>query len=303
MKTFLNPSVPRYILKTGAFINLIWGLFCIFSPVLIIPNLNDSVFISFIGLIYCFLSLGLYISSFDIGRHWVIILISGLIELTASAMFLYLTLSDLYTPIAGGTLFLIHFALFLPLVSVLNESYNENTYEESAPKKFHDLVNIVRTSQNKSLLQLSHERNVLLVFIRHFGCTFCRETVSEVAKIDEAIQGKNFTLVYVHMSDKAHGDEFFSKYYPVPIHHISDPAKKLYHSLNLKRGSLLQVFGPATWIRGLYAGLIKGHGIGEVEGDSLQLGGVFVLSKGQIVFEQKSESASHIFNLNTLPEI
>lgn len=142
-----------------------------------------------------------------------------------------------------------------------------------------------------------------MVFIRHFGCTFCRETVSEIAKIEEAITGRKLTLVFVHMSDPSYGDEFFSKYYDHPVHHISDPGRNLYKSLNLKRGSLYQVFGPMTWIRGVYAAIFKGHGLGELEGDSLQLGGLFILKKGQIVFEQKANSASQMFQLDTLPEL
>ncbi len=303
METYFSPTISRNILKIGALFNLVWGLLCLFSPNSFIPLANASAFIVFVGLIYCFLSLGLIIASLDKARYWPVILICGLTALSASAVFLYFTVSGFYDFGTGGALFIFHFALFFPFVGVLNASYIENTYEESAPKRFHDLVNVVKTSQNKTLLDLSNERNVLLVFIRHFGCTFCRETVSEIAKIDEAILGKNFTLVYVHMSDKAHGDEFFSKYYQGSVHHISDPAKKLYHSLNLKRGTLMQLFGPATWLRGIYAGLVKGHGIGEVEGDSLQLGGVFVLSRGQIVFEERSKCASHLFNLNTLPEL
>jgi hypothetical protein len=58
-----------------------------------------------------------------------------------------------------------------------------------------------------------------------------------------------------------------------------------------------------TWIRGVYAAIFKGHGLGELEGDSLQLGGLFILKKGQIVFEQKANSASQMFQLDTLPEL
>jgi peroxiredoxin len=186
---------------------------------------------------------------------------------------------------------------------MLHAAYDEFSKEDSPPKQFSDLVRFVRTSQNKTLVELSRNQNVLLVFIRQFGCTFCRETVSEMAKLETAIVGKNLTLVFVHMSDPAYGDEFFTKYYDHPVHHISDPGRALYKSLNLRRGTPNQVFGPMTLIRGVYAGLIKGHGVGEVEGDYLQLGGIFVLSEGQIVFEQKAKSASDILHITALPEL
>lgn len=303
MENIFSPNVSRNTLKIGALINLVWGLLCIFFPQALLTTSSSYPHVVLLGLIYCALAVALIFSSLDIARHWLVILLSFAVSFFASAVYLFLTLKGSFTPVNGLPLFAYHFLMLVPYIGVLNRAYLENTHEESPPKKFHDLVNVVRTSQNKTLLELSLDQNVLLVFVRHFGCTFCRETVSEIAKIEEAIVGKKLTLVYVHMSDIGHGEEFFLQYYNHPVHHISDPAKRLYHSLNLKRGSLMQIFGPMTWIRGLYAGLIKGHGIGQIEGDSLQLGGVFVLSKGQIIFEQKFPKASYLFQINTLPEL
>ncbi len=287
----------------GALSNLFWGLLCLVSPNAFAVLDASKAFVIFIGLIYLCFAFGLLISSLDKARHWLTIFLSAVVSFSASVVFFYLTLNGYYSYSVGLALTLFHLIQFFAMLGVLNAAYSENTSEESAPKKFHDLVNVVRTSQNKTLLELSMERQVLLVFVRHFGCTFCRETVSEIAKIDDAIAGRNFNLVYVHMSDSEYGNQFFSQYYKHPVHHISDPAKILYRSLNLKRGTFLQLFGPSTWIRGIYAGLFKGHGIGETEGDSLQLGGIFILSQGQIVFEQKSQSASQLFQLKTLPEL
>lgn len=303
MENIFTPNVSRNTLKIGALFNLVWGFLCIIIPQAFLTTTSSHPHALLLGLVYCALAFALFLSSFDIARHWLVVLFSFIVSFFASVIFLYLTLTGSYSPGIGLLLFSYHFLMFLSYIGVLNRAYLENTHEESAPKKFHDLVNVVRTSKNKTLLELSLDQNVLLVFVRHFGCTFCRETVSEIAKIEEAIVGKKLTLVYVHMSDIGHGEEFFLQYYNHPVHHISDPAKKLYHSLNLKRGSLMQIFGPMIWIRGLYAGLIKGHGIGQIEGDSLQLGGVFVLSKGQIIFEQKFPTASHLFQINTLPEL
>lgn len=303
MENIFSPNFSRNTLKIGALFNLVWGLLCIFVPQAFLTTTSSYPYVVFLGLIYCSLAFALILSSLDIARHWLVILLSFVVSFFASAIYLYLTLKGSFTPGNGLPLFAYHFLMLVPYIGVLNKAYIENTEEESAPKKFHDLVKVVRTSHNKTLLELSNDQNVLLVFVRHFGCTFCRETVSEIAKIDEAIIGKKLTLVYVHMSDIGHGDEFFNQYYNHPVHHISDPAKKLYQSLNLKRGSLMQIFGPMTWIRGIYAGLIKGHGLGQPEGDSLQLGGVFVLSKGQIIFEQKFPTASYLFQINTLPEL
>jgi hypothetical protein len=203
----------------------------------------------------------------------------------------------------ASILFLSAFIWLWPFYNILQSAYAEILEEDSPAKQFSDLVRFVRTSKGKTLLELSNEQNVLLVFVRHFGCTFCRETVSEIAKIESAIIGRKLTVVFVHMSDPAYGDVFFSKYYDHPVHHISDPSRALYKSLNLRRGTINQLLGPMAWVRGIYAGIFKGHGLGEFEGDSMQLGGIFILSKGQIIFEKKAKTSYDTFEISTLPEL
>lgn len=308
MKELFTPELNKNLLRASAYYSIVWGFIITFMPGLLLnlfgvqtPMLME--FWQIFGMILAVMGIGQFIASFDPGKHWPIVLVSFLAGLMGSFVFIKsLVIGSL--PVQFGVVLLVSSAIWVvPFYYILIAAYEANIAEESSPKKFNDLLKYVRTSQNVSLYELSQNQNVLLVFVRHFGCTFCRETVSEMAKIDQAIQGRNLTLVFVHMSDPAYGDEFFSKYYSHPVHHVSDPARQLYKSLNLKRGSLYQLFGPMTWIRGLYAAVFKGHGRPTLEGDSLQLGGVFVLSRGQIIFEQKANSASHIFQFKTLPQL
>lgn len=307
MRNVFTPKVNRKILIASAVFSILWGIIITFLPEVLLNffGVQGPLVIEFwqiFGMALAVMGIAQIIASFDPGKHWPIILVGFLVSLMGTFVFSKsLILGTL--PTNFSLLLLFSSAIWVvPFYHNLLMAYEENTSEESSPKKFNDLIKYVRTSQNITLDQLSKDHNVLLVFVRHFGCTFCRETVSEIAKIDDAIKGKNLTLVFVHMSDPAYGDEFFSKYYEHPVHHISDPARLLYKSLNLKRGTLYQLFGPMTWIRGVIA-LCKGHGGPSLEGDTLQLGGVFVLSHGQIVFEQKANSASHIFQFKTLPEL
>lgn len=308
MKSLFTLEINQKILKGAAYYSLLWGFIITLIPKVILQLFNvDTIqaieFWQFFGMSVGVSGIGYYIASYDPGKHWPIVFVGFLGNLMATFVFAK-ALATGHLPPLFSILLLISTAIWIiPFYYILQAAYEENTMEESPPKQFHDLLNFVRTSQNKTLAELSLNQNVLLVFVRHFGCTFCRETVSEMAKIDKAIVGKRLTLVFVHMSDPSYGDEFFSKYYDHPVHHISDPGRNLYKSLNLKRGSLYQLFGPMTWVRGIYAAIFKGHGLGELEGDSLQLGGVFILAHGQIIFEQKANSASQMFQLNTLPEL
>jgi hypothetical protein len=308
MKSFFNIENNQTILRVAAFVGLLWGLLVPFIPFLLQNFLSPEIEASNIkmlqgaGAVFAVMGIGLFIASFDPAKHWAVVFVGLLMNLFFGLNFLKAYFSDIVPGQISLFLFLNSLVWVIAFFYILLDAYEVNTAEESSPKRFRDLINFVRTNKGDTLLELSSKQNVLLVFIRHFGCTFCRETVSEISRLEQSITGKKLTLVFVHMSDPTDGDEFFSRYYDHPISHISDPSRSLYKSLNLKRGTLYQLFGPMTWLKGIWAGIFKGHGIG-IEGDILQLGGFFILSNGQIIFEQKARSASEIFELNTLPEL
>ena len=307
MKSYFNLLTIQKMLKLAAIYNILWGLFVIVFPNTVFQFLNMPIpnYIELwqcIGMIVGVYGVGYYIASFDPAIHWPIVLVGFLGKIFGPIGFL----KALYVgalPLKFSSLILFNDLVWLvPFYFALIYAYEANTLEESAPKKFNDLIKFVKTSEGQTLYELSNQKNILLVFVRHFGCTFCRETVSEISKLDKSIKGKNLTPVFVHMSDPSFGDEFFAKYYDYPVPHVSDPGRFLYKSLNLKRGSLSQLFGPKTFIRGLWSGIVKGHGQGATEGDALQLGGFFILSRGQIVFENKTRTAADFFELALLPE-
>ncbi len=39
-----------------------------------------------------------------------------------------------------------------------------------------------RTETGQTLLELLDESPLLLIFLRHFGCSFCRQTLDDVSK-------------------------------------------------------------------------------------------------------------------------
>ncbi|MCL7927899.1 MAG: hypothetical protein M8841_08945, partial [marine benthic group bacterium] len=55
----------------------------------------------------------------------------------------------------------------------------------------------------RSLDSLSRERPLLLVFLRHLGCTFCREAATDVSVQREAIEREGVTPAFVGMMEDA----------------------------------------------------------------------------------------------------
>lgn len=138
------------------------------------------------------------------------------------------------------------------------------------------------TQHGTSLLDLSNKSPILLIFLRHFGCTFCREALSDIAKRYETIEAMGFKVIFVHMSDNKLAERYFNRYDLAGVDHISDPNCQYYAKFGLTKGTFTQLFGLKSWVRGFQAGVLDGHLIGTQMGDGFQMPGVFVINKGVI---------------------
>jgi peroxiredoxin len=146
---------------------------------------------------------------------------------------------------------------------------------------------MVSSSSAETVGAMSDEQPVLLVFLRFFGCSFCREAISDIAQKRKKLEAQGFRIVFVHMAPEAEtAEKFFKKYKLYPVDHILDPEKQFYRAFGLGRGTPQQLFGLMNWIRGFQASVIEGHGAAphsEELGDGFQMPGVFVLHRGEIV--------------------
>ncbi len=162
---------------------------------------------------------------------------------------------------------------------------SEQAYKSStvAPQVWQEMVGLC---SGKTLAQLSEESPVLLIFLRHFGCSFCREALSDISKVRKHLEKKGVQVVFVHMSpSRETAERFFRKYKLSPAEHISDPEKRYYAAFGLGRGRPDQLFGLMNWIRGFQAAVLEGHGMAlhsDELGDGFQMPGVFLLHKGEI---------------------
>lgn len=138
------------------------------------------------------------------------------------------------------------------------------------------------TNEGANLIDLSESKPILLVFLRHFGCTFCREALADISKEREAIEASGSELVFVHMTDNEIAERYFNRYGLEGVQHISDPECIYYTKFGLVKGNFTQLFGLQSWIRGFSAGVAAGHGIGPQLGDGFQMPGAFVIQDGEV---------------------
>ncbi|MBC8166115.1 MAG: redoxin domain-containing protein [Bryobacteraceae bacterium] len=133
---------------------------------------------------------------------------------------------------------------------------------------------------------------VLVVFLRHAGCTFCREALADLARQRPLIEAAGAKILLVHMGEVEFSREFFLRYGLADLPSISDPHRHVYRAFGLRRGDLRMLFGPKVWWRGFRAGVIEGHGIGRLIGDGFQMPGIFLVFHGQILRCYRHQSAA-----------
>ncbi|MEZ5059893.1 MAG: AhpC/TSA family protein, partial [Saprospiraceae bacterium] len=56
------------------------------------------------------------------------------------------------------------------------------------------------TNEGANLLEVSSQKPVMLIFLRHFGCTFCRESLADLAEQRAGIEETGMQIIFVHMA-------------------------------------------------------------------------------------------------------
>ncbi len=146
-----------------------------------------------------------------------------------------------------------------------------------------EILKQMTTNRADNVLSLSAGAGVMLVFLRPFGCIFCRHGLSVISQKRAVIEDLGLQLVFVHMTTNDVADEYFAQYeIPDPIH-ISDPDCRYYAAFGLLKGTFTQLFGLQTWIKGFQMGAVNGFSRGANLGDDFQMPGLFVIRNGVIL--------------------
>ncbi len=146
-----------------------------------------------------------------------------------------------------------------------------------------EVLELMITNQGANVFEISKSKNVMLVFLRHFGCQFCRETIDELSALRPEIETKKTEIVFVHMADDATADIYFNRFKIDNVRHVSDPTCNFYAKFGLVKGSFTQLFGLQSWYRGFTLQAKYGNEMGKNLGDSFQMPGIFMVQNGQVV--------------------
>ena len=152
------------------------------------------------------------------------------------------------------------------------------------PSNLADSLREFHTETGRTLLDLIDESPVLLVFLRHFACAFCAQTLDRVSKVRSQIEAKGVRPVFVHLGSPERAKPYFDYYNLSDVERISNPEATLYQvpDFGLSRTNpYLHSLHPAVLLAWLRGALFK-YGIGRIKEDAEQMPGVFFLKDRKI---------------------
>ena len=108
----------------------------------------------------------------------------------------------------------------------------------------------IRTESGVSLLALAERSPILLVFLRHFGCSFCRKAISDVAELRDKLAELGVRPVFVHLGTTEIAKAHFDFYGLNEVERINDPGAAIYQhpAFALRRvNPWWHLVNPAVW--------------------------------------------------------
>ncbi len=293
-------TLPRWIphvLNAAAVYNLAWGLFVILFPLVPFQLAgmkppNYPALVQCLGMIVGVYGIGYALAARDPATRWPLVLVGLLGKIFGPIGFVHAATRGEFPWIAGWTILTNDLAWWIPFTAILFQvaKFNDAERAREVGLTLEDALRTARTQRGESLLDLSRQQHVLIVCLRHAGCTYCREALDDLAKQRGAIREAQVHPVVVHMSSVEDGADLLSRYGLQDLDHVSDPERRIYRALNLELGTMSQLLGFKAFWRALVEGTIYRFGFGRMKGNSLQMPGAFVVRDGQIVkaFRHKS---------------
>jgi hypothetical protein len=139
-----------------------------------------------------------------------------------------------------------------------------------------------RTSDGRTVADLSRDHPMLLVCLRHLGCTFSRQALADLRNQRRSIEQSGTRVVLVHLEHDDVAVPVFARYGLEDLPHISDPEAHVYESCGLERGGARQLFTPRVFWRAFRAALFDRHGAGWSGADVRRMPGTFLIERGRI---------------------
>ncbi|MEN9446840.1 MAG: hypothetical protein RJA25_129 [Bacteroidota bacterium] len=282
------------ILNIAGVYHILWGISVVFFPCfwfdlgsLSYPNYMQLW--QFIGLYEIVFGIGFLMAAASPLRHWRIVLLGFISKLSVTIGFIYFYLKGGEPTAIFHMVLSNHIFWLIPFFIILYNAYRHQYLLDNEIIRLNnvhasELLSFYETNHGENLKDLSEKQPILIVFLRNFGCSFCKETLLYIQQLRADIENKGTKLVLIHMQNEEKATADLKKYKLSDIDRISDPESMLYKGFKLKRGTLAQVLGWKVLLRAVYLFFTKGIYLSSPDGaDVFQMPGVFLVHNGKVV--------------------
>jgi peroxiredoxin len=281
----------KAILLTAATYNVLWGLLAVFLPLRLMSWLlagaeTAPFAMQIIGVVTLSMGLAYLLAAFDPFRQWVVP-VAGLVFSVLATVAYFAGRTNGITDAAFFNVVLGNWIIWIPLLGLVvwfiyRQSYKADDLLIETIAGGDYPLDLFDTTSGENLLELSQEQPVLLVFLRHFGCVFCKDTLDHVSKVHKDFERCGTRIVLVHMVSENEAKEHLDVFGLSHLTQISDPESMLYKRFRLRKGRIGELFGFKALSTALRLYVQRGFKVGPEAGDSLQMPGVFLLEDGRV---------------------
>jgi peroxiredoxin len=287
------------VLRLAACYNIAWGLFVILFPLALFrwsgmalpryPQIWQGL-----GMIVGVYGVAFWLAAADPFRHWPVVFAGLLGKVFGPIGYVVSWWQELLPTSWASIVFLNDVIWWVPFGAILYGAARseQNSAARTSRASQADPVQRIRSHRGATLAELSANQPVLVVFLRHAGCTFCREALDDLNRNRAAIERLGVRLAIVHMSSPLKATMRFEESELADVHRFSDPQCEMYETFGLQRARFCQLFGWRVWWRGLQAAIWNGHGVGRLDGDGFRLPGVFVVFRDQPIVSYRARHAA-----------
>ncbi len=304
-----GPVWMRHVLRLAAVYNVLWGGLVVLLPAWTLGLIGVTrttpmleAFWACIGMIVGVYGVGYWVASADPIRHWPIVLVGLMGKVFGPIGFAMGWLKgDLpgqmaWTIVFNDLVWWVPFGMMLWAAARLRKGGSE-PMERLEAQAMRGQLRASVTHEGRTLMEMSEtgpgQVGLLLVFVRHMGCTFCREMLSDLAAVKDRLQQAGVQVAVVHQSEEAEAAAVFERY-GLEAQRVSDVHRQLYRAFGLGRGTFGELFGWRVVQRGFGAWR---HGVGMLQGDGFQMPGVFGVRDGEVIEQQVCAHAGERMDL------
>lgn len=294
------PMMPRWVsplLYAAAIYNVAWGIFIVLFPLtpfrlVGMANPNYPAIVQCLGMIVGVYGVGYAIAARDPVTQWPLVLVGLLGKVLGPIGFVYAATIGEFPWVAGATIITNDLIWWVPFAAILLQAARIQDASRATDEQT-SLVGVLQKTHiasGESLAELSRQQDLLIVCLRHAGCTYCREALADLAQQRAAIREAGVRPIVVHMGTTEEGTQMLQRYGCEGIDQVSDPTRRVYRALQLRLATFSELLGLRTFWRALVGGVVFRYGFGPFKGNGLQMPGAFIIRDSKIVKQFRHKS-------------